>query len=381
MFGERKYFLDWLRVAAFGFLILYHVGLLYVDWGYNITSDRIFPLLEYLMISVSPWRLVLLFFISGVASRFLLEKLSPGKFSMDRLRRLFVVLMLGTVVINSTQAYVELLNKGLIEPGFLDFWFYSYLPGKQFPGRVVPSWDHLWFLVYLLFYTMGLALLFKIFRPRKTIYIPLILLIIFPGLWLCFTNVLIQEFSPVTMDLFNDWGNHLRWIGVFTAGVICAGRGAFWEFVKESRKKLLVFSLIGLGFQMGNGILWRAGLVDPLWDGIIYGLIQGIYGWVVVLTLTGYACQYLNRQTDLLRYLNDAVLPVYVLHQPILLVSAYLLLPYSLPAFIEILLIVLITGAGSFAIFEILVRRWRISRFLFGLKIMAPGRDVIKVSI
>lgn len=368
MSGERKYFLDWLRAGAFGFLILFHVGLLYVDWGYNITSDRVLPDLEYLMIAVSPWRLLLLFFISGVASRFLLGKLTPGRFSMDRFRRLFVVLMLGTLVINSAQAYVELLNKGLIEPGYFNFWFNSYLPGKQFPSRVVPSWDHLWFLVYLLFYTQALALIFKIFRPGKQVHIPPVLLVILPWLWLCFSNVLIQEFSPVTMDLVNDWGNHLRWTGAFAAGVICASRTEFWVLIRESRKKLLFISLAGVGFQMVNGILWRAGPVDPFWDGIIYGLIQGFYGWAVVLTLAGYACQYLNHQTNLLRYLNDAVLPVYVVHQPILLVTAYLLLPYSIPLFLEIVLIILVTGIGSFAFYEILVRRWRVSRFLFGLK-------------
>lgn len=67
--GERKYFLDWLRVAAFFVLILFHVGMLYVTWGYNLKSERIYPDLEYTMNLVSPWRLALLFFISGVASR------------------------------------------------------------------------------------------------------------------------------------------------------------------------------------------------------------------------------------------------------------------------------------------------------------------------
>jgi len=29
--GERQYFLDWVRILAFAFLILYHTALMFVD--------------------------------------------------------------------------------------------------------------------------------------------------------------------------------------------------------------------------------------------------------------------------------------------------------------------------------------------------------------
>ena len=36
---SRRYDLDWLRVLAFGLLILYHTGMLYVEsWGFHIKS-------------------------------------------------------------------------------------------------------------------------------------------------------------------------------------------------------------------------------------------------------------------------------------------------------------------------------------------------------
>ncbi len=70
-------------------------------------------------------------------------------------------------------------------------------------------------------------------------------------------------------------------------------------------------------------------------------------------------------------YLTDAVLPIYVVHQPILLVAAYLLLPLSLPVLAEVVLIVAITGLGSLLFYELVVRRWRVIRFLFGLRLAA----------
>ena len=53
------------------------VGLLYATWHYNLKSPRIFPGVELALNALNPWRLALLFFISGVACRFLLEKLGP----------------------------------------------------------------------------------------------------------------------------------------------------------------------------------------------------------------------------------------------------------------------------------------------------------------
>jgi hypothetical protein len=70
----------------------------------------------------------------------------------------------------------------------------------------------------------------------------------------------------------------------------------------------------------------------------------------------------------MLSHLNEAVLPIYVLHQPILLFSAYYLFPLHLPLPAEAAAITLITAAGCFLIYEVLIRPFALCRFLFGLK-------------
>jgi hypothetical protein len=364
LLGERKYYLDWLRIIAFALLILFHVGLLYVTWGYNLKSERIFPQLEYAMDSVSPWRLVLLFFISGVASRFLLAKLGSGGFAKDRVRRLLPVILLGMFVINPPQVYVEMLSKGYFEGGYLDFWFGPYIQNAFAPYRMTPTWDHLWFLLYLLFYALGLAALFA-FRKgavHKTVGFPWLLAL--PAIWLCVGNVLVSELRPVTHAFFDDWANHVRWIGIYGAGVICAGQPQFWEALRSRRARLAVAS-IGLFAAHLASLLLDFG---PGLDRVLYSVIAGLYGWSLILTLCGYAAEYLNRSSAALRYLNDAVLPIYVFHQPIMLVFAYFLFPFDLPVALEVLLLVAVTGAGSILAYEMFARRTRVMRFLFGLK-------------
>jgi len=66
--SARRYDLDWLRIFAFGLLILYHVGMYYVSWDWHVKSPFASTTLEPLMMLSSPWRLALLFFVSGCAT-------------------------------------------------------------------------------------------------------------------------------------------------------------------------------------------------------------------------------------------------------------------------------------------------------------------------
>ncbi|MFT7009917.1 acyltransferase family protein [Paraglaciecola sp. MB-3u-78] len=99
---ERRYDLDWLRVLAFAVLIFYHISMLYVaDWGFHYKSQYQSEILQNFMLLVNRWRLPLLFFISGVASRYLLEKYSLIHFAKARTWRLLLTLLFGVLVISA----------------------------------------------------------------------------------------------------------------------------------------------------------------------------------------------------------------------------------------------------------------------------------------
>lgn len=366
--GERKYFLDWLRVTAFFLLILFHVGLFYVPWYYNIKSPRISNDLVLYMNLLSPWRLTLLFFISGVASRFLIAKLGAGGFARDRVRRLLPVLLVGMFLINPVQVYVEVLWKQVFDGSYLQFWFGPYLHNGYWPYRLTPNWDHLWFLVYLLFYALLVAAVFGLRKDSERRALPVWLLVALPALWLAGTNVLVTRLQPVTDDFVHDWANHIRWFGIYATGIACAGQAQFWEALRLHRRKLAFATMALLPFHIVDMMLD----FGTLWNSMVYDVIAGLYGWCAILTLCGYAGEYWNRSSRALSYLNEAVLPVYVFHQPVMLVLGYNLFPLDLPIMVEVPLLVLGTGAGSFLGYEILARRTRLLRFLFGLRQVQP---------
>ena len=72
---NRRHDIDALRVLAFGLLILYHAGMLYVarssDWDFHLKSSHLAEWLQYPMLFLNRWRMELLFLISGLAVHFM----------------------------------------------------------------------------------------------------------------------------------------------------------------------------------------------------------------------------------------------------------------------------------------------------------------------
>ncbi|MES2340916.1 MAG: acyltransferase family protein [Pseudomonadota bacterium] len=371
----RKYYLDWLRVIAFALLICFHAGLLYGPWHYNLKSPRLVPGIEQVLLTFSVWRMPLLFLISGVASTFLIGKLGAGGFALDRIRRLQPVILFGMFVVIPPQTWIELVSKGVTQDSYLHFWWFSYLAADQTLvaplGKTMPTWDHLWFLVYLQVYVLLFAAAFALARlvrivPVKAPALPLPLLLVGPALWLAGSNVWIDAGHPLTHGLTDDWGGHIKWIGLFATGIACAHQPAFWAALRDHRWRFAGAAAVLLAAQFAS-------------RGLVFSAVSGLYGWAAICTVCGFAYRHLNRPSAVLSHLNEAVLPIYVLHQPILLLAAFCVFPLRLALPVEAALLVAITGFGALAIYELAIRPFGVSRFLFGLKpkAAAPRREVV----
>jgi glucan biosynthesis protein C len=387
--GSRRYFLDWLRVFAFAGLIVFHVGCLYASWDFNIKSPRLFPKVEWALLALSPWRMVLLFVISGIASTYLLTKLGAGRFALDRVRRLLPVILFGSLVVIPPQTYIMLVDKGLMHTGYFRFWLFSYLAADQALvaplHRTVPTYDHLWFIVYLLLYTLLFAAVAagvrRAFPPlsvspapatppksNSSRRVPLWVLLTVPALWLIFANFLIERVFPVTFNVANDLGSHLKWAGMFAAGIACASRNDVWAWVHRCRRALIGSAAIVLALQCLCRAVWLSRQTHTATDALCWSIATSLYAWTMIGALCGYALQHLNKGSSLLSHLNQAILPVYVLHQPILLIAAFYIFPLKLPSIFEAFLLVGITGIGAISIYELLIRPFPGMRVLFGLK-------------
>ena len=102
-------------------------------------------------------------------------------------------------------------------------------------------------------------------------------------------------------------------------------------------------------------------------------MAQGLAIWLLTLGVLGVALRLLTMTPAWQRYLATATFPVYVLHLPILFTVAFYLQTLPLSWLLQWLLIAVVTVGGAFALYEYVVRRTPVTRFLFGLEAPAAA--------
>jgi hypothetical protein len=75
----------------------------------------------------------------------------------------------------------------------------------------------------------------------------------------------------------------------------------------------------------------------------------------------------------MLAYANEAVLPFYILHQPVILIVGYFIIPLALPLAFKYLTIAPLAFVIVLGIYEYGIRRWNLVRQVFGLKARKTG--------
>lgn len=382
---QRRLDIDRVRVLAFGLLVLYHVGMYYVSWDWHVKSPHAGPALEPLMLLTSPWRMSLLFVVSGVATAFLLSKAgnTGGRFLGPRSWRLLLPLLFGMYVVVPPQVYYELIEKvpGGFHAGYAAF-MGTYLRGGDFycaaPGDCVdaPTWNHLWFLAYLWAYTVVLWLLLKLAPAAMQSFGGWLGrrlsgrgALLWPMAWLAVARLALAGRFESTHDLVDDWYNHAQYLPMFLLGYLLAFSTGFWEALQRHRKIALGIALAG--YAVITGVWYFSGYSDemppPEALRMLLRLAWGGNQWCAIASMFGYAYRLRDVDSPALRYLAPAVFPVYVLHQTVIVALAHNAKPLVLPPLLEGPLLVVLTFAACFGGYE-LIRRIPLLRPLFGLR-------------
>ena len=374
----RRIDLDWVRIGAFGLLIFYHVGMLYVSWGFHIKSEHRATALEPLMLVLNPWRLAILFLVSGMATRFMLGKFAVAPLLLSRSVRLLIPLIFGMLVIVPPQAYDQIVESLGYPAGFLDFYTRHYFAfGSQFcrpgPCIVLPTWNHLWFLVYLWVYTMALGIVLMVL-PRLAGWIErrLVavlsggLLLIVPSVAFAAYRIVLLPYFPTTHALFADWYSHLLFATAFLLGFLVARAEGFWDAVERQR-------WIALGLAVGSFVGFLAARQAAPSLSLYGGIAYGFYQWAAIVVVFGFARRWLTADSALRRYLTDAIFPYYIIHQTAIIMIAHELRGRDLPGWLEAGIVIAGTFAACALTYE-LVRRIALLRPLFGLRMSAFER-------
>jgi hypothetical protein len=377
---ERHYGMDLLRIGAFALLILYHVGMVFVAWDYHIKTAAPSEWLAVPMLFTNAWRLMLLFVVSGFASRALYAKSAGVRaFMGNRNMRLLLPLAFGVLVIVPPQPWVELVTQHGYAAGFGWFYAHDYFRFGALDGIILPTWNHLWFVVYLWVYTLGLVLLLLLPRPARlqagfdrafggagALWIPIAYLMLF--------QVLFFRRGVETHDLFHDGVAHLAYLPAFLFGFGLGGSRAGLAAFANWWKPAAALALASYAVVGTVEAVWPGRMMPPYIIGIAFSAAREVQTWASIAALIGLAERYFNRDHPWRATLTEAVFPFYIIHQTVIVLAEYALLPLGLPAPAEFAILVAATVAGCW-LFYLVGREIAPLRPLIGLRLASPKRS------
>jgi glucan biosynthesis protein C len=367
--SDRRYDLDWIRVIVFGLLILYHVGMVFVPWDFHIKNESIADWLKWPMSFLNRWRLPILFFISGMGTRMALSSRSWSEFLSERTVRLFIPLVFGILVVVPPQVYVERQINGA---GYDSYWqFYPHFFEGIYPTGNF-SWHHLWFLPYLLVYSILLSPLFVYLRnnPNCKFFETIERWMASGKLWivmaipLILAEFVLRPYFPSTRNLVWDWYHFVQYLLTFLYGfVLISMQKTFWPTLDRIGVKALIIGLTAFS----SLILLHVLAIDSSIKQVATPILEAINTGAWCLAVIALGSRYLNRPSPALAYCNSAVYPCYIAHQTILIIAAYYTYDQTWPVVPKFLLLSAVTLVGSLLTFE-LVRRIPVLSTCFGIK-------------
>lgn len=361
MTGARHHGMDWLRVGAFALLILYHIGMYFVPWGWHVKIAQPLDWATIPMLASNAWRLALLFLVSGYASAALFAKLGgAGAFARSRSARLLVPLAFGIIVIIPVQPWIELVTQHGYAHGFLHFWVRDYFRFGTLDGIVLPTWQHLWFVVYLWAYTMLAALLMRLVpegaRSRIAdgaarwlggwglLFLPI-------AAWLA-----IHAAFPDHRDthaLFDDGPAHLHYLIAFGVGWLLRVRPILFAAVVRCWKAAALLALVAFVPVAWVEWNWPGDTRAPDNAVLLFHLARQVQGWAAIVALIGVADRYWNRDHRWRPTLAEAVFPFYIIHQTIIVVAGWYLLRAGVAPLPSFAVLVAATALGCWLFYAI----------------------------
>ena len=393
----RRGELDAVRAAVVAGLVLFHAALVFdARDDFYVKNAETTELTTYVVAPVVVCAMPLLFAVAGVGAWGSVRRRGPAGYVRERMLRLGVPLVVALVLLLPFPPWLRARADGTWTGSYLAFWprFFDVrldlgdvpfvLDGEHFET------GHLWFLVLLLTWALTLAAVVRLVPRgvahrvrerlgssaggRGAVLVPAVAV----GA-VCAAHELEEGFAA-----WSRWAYLLFFLG----GVVLASD----ERVRAAvRRDAGLAALAGLGaFAVGMALFLGPAQEVGAFTGdgaaqLAFRILYGVAGWCWVVALLGYLDRWgARRRADGARteeatargawrrrawaYLAAAVLPLYVLHQPVVVAVAHPVVRWDLPAPVKYAVVVVLSCVVLLAVHDLLVRRTRVTRVLLGMR-------------
>lgn len=363
--SERRHDLDWLRVLGVLLLIPFHAALIFVLQPYTIMYIRDVvnsPALSITTGFIHMWHMPMLFMISGAATYFALGYRSAGGYIRERFLRLFVPLVFGLLTFIPFTMYIQHSHKWSLQEGYLGFFHINLNQLDGMDGAFTPA--HLWFILFLFVFSLVGLPIFIWLRSEKgkriterlgtAMQAPLSMIVLGIPLTLAASTGILGAMNPLYYFL------------IFFYGFVFASDARSQQSIDKLTWVMLAY---GIFEAVINVILPTESYAQwtPQW--MTLGLMYQMGRWALTLATLGLGHRFLNHTNNVLRYASEAAMPFYLLHMTFSVVTGYFVVQLNAPVAVKYPLIVLVATGLTLLAYE-LVRRWNVSRWLFGMKPM-----------
>lgn len=313
----RRYaYLDAIRWMTVLLVIVYHVCYLFNGVGIfgGVPNARNLPFLDTISGTVYPWFMVLLFVVAGMCARLALVQQGNRAFLRNRARKLLVPSTLGLFVLHWVTGYLNIRMGGAVD---------TIPKPLLYPISVLSGIGPLWFVQLLIWGAAQVGNMPVITTYRLGIYLTAFLL----------------GYAVFAHEAVMARVERMRW-GTLAAAVIGAVAYGVWT----------------------NGQNFTdAAYLQSLW--------ANVYLWAAVLAVLGNARHYLHQETAVSRFFTQRSYALYVVHYPVLLLTASLLTERTtLPAALMYLLTLVIDFGATLGLSEIIRRIPGIRYLVLGIR-------------
>jgi peptidoglycan/LPS O-acetylase OafA/YrhL len=393
--STRLHYIDWLRLVATVGVFVYHAARPFVLQDWLIMNEHQSLAVTFIfLVFLGSWGMPLFFLMAGAGSQFALRRRSARQFVIERVKRLLIPFIIGCILLSPVQFYMEWLHKGWYSGsffGFLPEFLQSLdlsLPGILSPTTFEEWGSHLWFLGYLItfsFVALPAFLWFKTDAGKRTVR-RLGSLAERRGGLLAFVMplALVRLSLQARYSDYADWADFSYMLVYFILGYVLY---ADVRFARAIRRDAWLNLALGIGTIVAMVVAGIAGVVEE-WA-TTPGTVQFYFAWGVVV-LSGWCwtsfalyigMRFFDTRNKWLEYGQDAILPFYLFHQPVIVTIAFYTVGWDiaarLGASVDISVKLPIVMLGSFAatlgVYEAFIRRVQPARSLLGMK---PRRDV-----
>lgn len=371
---NRLYYLDWLRVLAFSILLFEHCAELFVPWSFWVKNAEVSNALGYFITFLKPWRMPLLFMVSGAALFLACKRKSSMDILKERSIRIMLPLVGAIFLVIPPQIYFIRIQEGYRD----NFWqFYqSVFDFSWFPQGNL-HWLHLWYLGFILGFTLLVIPFLPKMRNEKVNRFLNRLDIGLKHPLLLTTLGLVMSLPYYAINTTITKGNLAQlafYFPYFLFGLTVFLRTNIQENVKQHAKGYLILALCTTGalyalsfLRYDGALLVKQAINDQHKPFGIFAL-QTLNTWLCVLAIMGYAAKFLNFKSQKLTYANEAVYPFYIMHQTVIVAFGYYIVQLDASIPWKLFLVTFLSFSSIWIFYEYMIKKFKILRFLFGLK-------------